>query len=279
MRSETWAAIRAALLGAGELLRTSGTHIPLIPKGGVDAATRMDIELEERARIELNAITGVACFGEEFGGNRTDHDLWVLDKIDGTPSWRAGLPTYGSSIARLKGDEGVINAICLPREHALYVAERGLGAVRIRVDFESWATDDIGLADAVFAMWRARGAGVTKLETTEQTNPAELLIAADISYRDRLPKLARIARYAAEVFYCPILGSASYSMCQVAAGALGAYWIDGVDINDLYPGALLVEEAGGVVSDLTGHPLTRESTSIVASANPTVHEFLLARLS
>jgi myo-inositol-1(or 4)-monophosphatase len=74
------------------------------------------------------------------------------------------------------------------------------------------------------------------------------------------------------------LGSAALDMCYVAAGRMDGFWERGLGAWDIAAGALLVEEAGGRVSDLDGGPFVLRSGRLVAS-NGRVHAEMLATIA
>lgn len=294
------AAVHGAIMGYSILMKGYGSKIPLISKGGVDSFTSLDRELEKQARDFLMSETGIPCFGEEDGGSKDSEWLWILDKIDGTPNWHAGVPLFGSAVALAYKDTPRLNAIMLPAIGELYLAVAGAGCQRFDIQqilksispgLCAFGIDpmhnprmvgkfETALSEACLREWERKGEchNSQYIKTTSETDPKKLIIAADISYEARARKLSKVAGYCQEVFYSPMYGSASYSMCAVASGKLGGYFISGVDINDLFPGVLLVAEAGGVVLDIHGKPLNRKSTSLISAANQSVHSFMLERI-
>ena len=304
------AALRASLLGYGRILSQYGTNQPLFSKGvegGVDACTSLDKELERDTRSYLSKETGIPCFGEEEGGSKDSELLWILDKIDGTPNWRSGIPCFGSAVALARGDEPIINAILLPALGEIYVAMKGQGSHfidigRINREANTYANNLRGiiqknrklgrrlstfqeaiesieqcLVDEVMGAWNAKDANdaISQLEPILETDPKKMQFGTDLGYKDRFKKLQKMGSFSDDVFYCPVLGSASFSLCQVAAGKLGGYWIPDVDINDTYPGSLLVTEMGGIVTDQKRNPMIRTSTGLVAGANKELYQFLM----
>ena len=273
------AAIKAALIGYVEL-RADDRNLALISKGGVDAATALDYRLEDEDRSYLRSSTGESVFGEERGGDRDSS--WVLDKIDGTPNFRSGLDMFGSAVTHLSGNSADITVVVLPRKSELYLAVRTQGAYLVRlpdgfdpkyVDRISWDLESRHLEPETVKI------SGKQLIATAETDPKKIQIGADIGYKNREQKLAQVAKYASEVFYAPLFGSASYSLCQVAAGTLGGYVIFDVDINDIFSGQLLVEEAKGITSGLDGNPITRATRTLVAAGNKAIHEFLIRKLN
>lgn len=267
-------AIHAALIGYDEL-RKGGIGFSLISKGDVDACTELDLKLEDRTREYIKAKTEDSVFGEERKGDR--NASWILDKIDGTPNFKGGLDMFGSAVTHLNGNSADITAVVLPKQAELYLAVKGKGTHLLKLP-NRVATDEIVWNPEEKYLRLVAGEISKKLRTTTQTLPRDIQIGADVGYKNREEKLVQVAKYASEVFYCPIFGSASYSLCQVATGRLGGYVIFDVDMNDIFSGQLLVEEAGGVTSGLNGEPVTRETRTLVATGNKTIHDFLLKRL-
>lgn len=279
MESNVNFAINAALIGYSRL-REDYRNLGLVSKGGVDAATALDYKLEDETKAYLESSTGKPVFGEERKGDRNSE--WVIDKIDGTPNFRSGLDMFGSAVTHLKGDSADIAVVVLPRKKELYLAVKGSGAYMIKLP------DDFCPKDYSAISWNSEnnhlkfGANKIlgkKLRTTKDTDSKKIQIAADLSYENREEKLKLIARYAQEIFYAPIFGSVSYSLCQVATGKIGGYVVFDVDMNDIFSGQLLVEEAGGLTSGLDGSPVTRKTRTLVAAGNKTIHEFMLSRLN
>ncbi|MBI5390859.1 hypothetical protein HZB02_05165 [Candidatus Woesearchaeota archaeon] len=261
------AAINAALIGYAKL-RADPKKLELISKGGVDAATPLDYQLEDETRSYLRASTGKHVFGEERGGDRNAE--WIIDKIDGTPNFKSGLDMFGSAVTHLCGDSADITVVVLPKKEELYLAVKQKGTYIIHLpegfDPTAYATIRWDLENKHLETDALKISGM-RLIATPEIDPKKLQIAADIGYKDRGQKLNKVAAYASEVFYAPLFGSASYSLCQVAAGKLGGYVIFDVDMNDVFSGQLLVEEAGGITSDSRGRPVTRTTRTLVAAAN------------
>jgi len=337
-------AIEAALQGFFEVKEASGKPMILEDKGGCDACTYWDNHLEDVTKALFEKKTPeITVFAEETKDRndsqwtRKQHKLWILDAIDGTPNFKDGLPQWGKAVAYLEGDECLINAIAIPSENALYVAQKGKGAfminlldrvfscsppriggATIRIVRRNYFVPDKDPIDndcfvsSAINSWNYRGAflpddkilesyqeeviknakpvmdklglkdfdlsatPIKPCSTTQKTS--KIQVGYDLGYVDRGQKLTHIiSRFSDDksVYYTPCIGSASYGLCAVASGRLGAYMIIGVDINDIYPGMLLVKEAGGEVSDQFGNPITRESGTLIASANKDIHKFLL----
>ncbi|MEK6882149.1 MAG: inositol monophosphatase family protein, partial [Nanoarchaeota archaeon] len=126
-----------------------------------------------------------------------------------------------------------------------------------------------------FGSYKRTESSHERLKVSLETNIKNVQIATDLSYAGRVEKLRKMSGYAQLPFYCPMFGSASYSMCKVADGSLGGYVIFDVNINDIFTGPLLITEAGGIVSDDLGGSITRKTRTLVAASNKEIHSQLL----
>lgn len=188
--------------------------------------------------------------GEEYGADAADREYcWIIDPIDGTTSFIHDFPFYAVSIAIYRGGKPFAGAVFAPALNELFTAESGKGAYlngrAIRVS--GWKNLSEALLGTGFACVRA------------EIKPDNL---------DYLPAIA----YASQGFRrC---GSASLGLCYTAAGRFDAYWELLLNIYDIAAGALIVQEAGGVVSDLQNGP-DYPGKGILAS-NGHLHEPMLA---
>jgi myo-inositol-1(or 4)-monophosphatase len=242
--AETQAAIDAAQAAGQILLRQFGRPRGLRFKGAKDPVTEADTTAERCIRRRLaHQFPRIGFLGEE--GNRVEgpDGRWIVDPLDGTIAFVAGLPFFAVCIA-LEQADGLRSAVLfLPRLDELFVAERGRGAWvngrRIRV------RQTRRLGDAVVALWH------------------------DDSVWGNRALRERIARLALQVRNVRIFG-AGYGLAGVAAGRLDAYWEQSAHPWDIAAGALLVQEAGGRVTTGAGRPLTLDSPTILAAA-PAMH--------
>ncbi|MGB0437053.1 MAG: inositol monophosphatase family protein, partial [Mycobacterium sp.] len=97
-----------------------------VTKNGNDFATEVDLAIERRVVAELTKLTGIGVHGEEFGGEPLDSELvWVLDPIDGTYNYAAGLPTAAILLGLLAAGTPVLGLIWLPFTAQRYTAMVG----------------------------------------------------------------------------------------------------------------------------------------------------------
>lgn len=224
-----------------------------VQKGPDDFATAVDLELEKRLSGELFEQTGIPVHGEEFGGPELDSGaVWVLDPIDGTFNYSAGLPSAGTLLALLDDGVPVLGLTWLPLVRQRFAAAVG-GPVFLNGDALPKLTDR-KLSDSMI------GFG-----------------AFNIASRGRTPGLYRV-RILEELSQVSsrlrMHGATGVDLAYTASGVLGGCVVFGHRAWDNAAGALMVQAAGGVVTDLTGEPWTVASRSVLA-ASPGVHEELL----
>jgi myo-inositol-1(or 4)-monophosphatase len=177
---------------------------------------------------------------------------WIVDPLDGTTNYAHGVPIFGVSIALETDGAVVLGVVYDPNGDELYVAERGGGAV----------VNDVKLAVS----------GTTSLD-------ASLLVTGfpyDIRENDD-NNLREYAAFSVRARAVRRLGSAVLDLAWVAAGRFDAYWELTLGAWDVAAGALLVEEAGGRVTDVRGRSLDLDAPSVIAS-NGLVHDQVLAIL-
>ena len=235
--------VRQSRAGFGVEIKADGS-----PVTAVDVA----VEAAVRSRIEA-AYPDHGILGEESAPTRADADwLWVIDPIDGTSQFAAGLPNYGSLIALCWQGSPKLGVICLPDTRDVYLGVAGVGA------------------------WH-NGEAISTAPSTALAD-ANLCITDPDAYDDRLrPGIQRLRGAARWHLY----EGGCLSFAALAAGRIGVsvygYNLENFDICALVP---VVEGAGGVITDWQGAPLTVASKGeIVASANRALHAEVLVQLN
>lgn len=202
-----------------------GNDLDIHTKSNVyDVVTRVDKESEALliTRI-LEKYPQHAILGEESGAHTGKEDYrWVLDPLDGTNNFSQGLPVFTVSIGLQYKEETILGVVYAPYFDELYTALKGQKAyMNGRLLHVSNKTD---LEHSVL------GTGFPYDKDINPDNNASNLAAI-------LPHLRGIRR----------MGSAAYDLCCTAAGWLDGYWELGLGLWDMCAGALIVEEAGGIV--------------------------------
>lgn len=246
--------IAAELLDEASARFIGGLGAPsAVTKGHNDFATELDLELERTLSAELLARTGIAVHGEEFGGpDLGTGRVWVLDPIDGTYNYSAGLPLTGMLLALIEDGKPILGLTWLPLLGERYAAVAGGPLLR-------------------------NGTPVPPLQPRTLATSMIAFGAFNVDSRGRIPGryrfdvLGALSRLSSRV---RMHGSTGVDLAYTAAGVLGGSVVFGHHAWDNSAGALLVQAAGGVVTDLAGEEWTIESGSVLAAA-PGVHEELL----
>jgi myo-inositol-1(or 4)-monophosphatase len=180
--------------------------------------------------------------------------VFIADPLDGTTNFLHGFPWYAVSIAAVVDGELAAGAVLNAATGELFTATAGGGA-------------------------RRAGQAIT---VSTIADPTRALIGTGFpfkegnTYTDRyLTMLPPIMLQSAGVRRA---GSAALDLADVACGRFDAFWEMMLSPWDIAAGLLLVREAGGIVTNLEGEPCPIAHTAVVAG-NPTMHEWLLARVS
>ena len=184
-----------------------------------------------------------------FMDRKSDY-TWVVDPLDGSTNFARGNPFFAVSIALMKDNDVILGVINAPFLKELYVAERGKGAYlngkKIRISHKS------KLGECYFV----------SCEGGDATNA----------------QIAKInAKFHPLVKDMRKLGSAALESASVAAGGSEAYLVRQISPWDVAAGVLLVEEAGGKVTDFAGKVWNAQKANLIFS-NEKVHENILKRL-
>jgi len=218
-----------------------------------DLVTEWDLRSEQAIRGVL-AASGLPILGEEGGQTGGDGGArWLVDPIDGTVNFAHGLPLWSISIALERGGAPVVGVVAAPALGWWFEAEAGAGA-----------RDARGTALAVTAQPRLdRALLSTGFPYDRATNPAN-----NFAEWEHLQRIAGA---------CRRLGCASIDLCLVACGWLDGYWERRLQPWDVAAGALIVTEAGGVVTDTRGGRFDPHAGDVAAS-NGAIHQELIAEL-
>jgi myo-inositol-1(or 4)-monophosphatase len=238
---ELEAAISAAR-EAGEVLREGfGCQHSVRYKGEVDLVTEVDEQAERVIKgVLLGAFSSYGMLAEEGGWLSGEEDArWIVDPLDGTTNYAHGLPIFCVSVALEKAGEMVLGVVHDPMRGETYAAERGVGAT-------------------------LNGEPIRVSGTTEMIGA--LMVSGFPYDRDQVPgALELFSRFAMLTQSVRRLGSAALDLSYVASGRLDGYYERGVHAWDVAAGALIVEEAGGKVTDYRGGVLDFEDREVVAS--------------
>ncbi len=238
---------------AGALLRAElGKRRQVAFKGSpTDLVTEMDRRVEaliiEAIQVECR---GDAILSEERGSvGGSSGRRWIIDPLDGTTNYAHGVPIFCVSIALEVDGLTRLGVAYDPNLDECFVAGRGSGA---RLNGERLSVSEAGTLN-------------------------ESLVATGFPYNIRETPRNNLAESAAFSLRCQGVrrtGSAVLYLCYLAAGRVDGYWELRVGPWDVAAGALIVEEAGGRVTNLEGGALDPERPAVVAS-NGRIHDEML----
>jgi myo-inositol-1(or 4)-monophosphatase len=239
-----------AVIKAGAMQLAGIDTLQVEKKGVIDLVTQVDREVEQMFRALIaDRFPDHAVLAEEFElrgdrQNETEY-CWVFDPVDGTTNYAHGLPIFCCACSLERNGQPIVAAIYDPNRRELFTAERGRGAwlngVPMRVSASATLIDSL-LCTGFHYDVQKEGEYVLGL------------------FGDFI-KVSRAVRR---------LGSAAIDLAYVAAGRFDGFWEVRLNPWDISAGALLIEEAGGQVSLLTGDPFSSRRGEILAS-NGVIH--------
>jgi myo-inositol-1(or 4)-monophosphatase len=238
-----------AVIKAGAMQMAGIDHLQVEKKGAIDLVTQIDRDVERMFRALVAArFPDHSVLAEEFD-NASDRPeaeyCWVFDPVDGTTNYAHGLPIFCCACSLERNRQPIVAAIYDPSRKELFTAERGAGA---------WLNG---------APMRVSSAG-TLIDSLLCTGfPYSVHTEGDYLlglFGDFLRQARAVRR----------LGSAAIDLAYVAAGRFDGFWEVRLNPWDVSAGALLIDEAGGQVSNLAGGPFESRLGEVVAS-NGRIH--------
>jgi myo-inositol-1(or 4)-monophosphatase len=240
---------------AGTLLREGYGRVRDIQfKGAIDLVTEYDHRSEELILSRLRAAYPAhRLYAEESGRITSESEYeWLIDPLDGTVNFAHGVPCFAVSLALTHRGQLQVGVVYDPLRDELFSAEAGGGATLngqpISVSGESELERSLLTTGFPY-----------DVRTSPVNNFAEFIAFQKSSRGVRRP------------------GSAALDCCYVACGRFDGYWEYKMKPYDIGAGALLVREAGGRVTTVTGAPDFLGAPSILVS-NGRIHEQMLAVL-
>lgn len=187
-----------------------------------------------------------AIVAEEGGGQKTDSEYcWYVDPLDGTTNYAHGFPVYCVTLGLARRGEIIAGVVYDPTREELFTAERGAGAYlnnqRLHVSRHEKLSECL------------LGTGFPPFANNHDLN---------VQFFFRFTQTSHGIRRA---------GSAALDLCSVASGRFDGFWELKLNPWDKAAGSLMVTEAGGKVSDLTGQPFDISKDEVLAS-NGFIHD-------
>lgn len=249
-------AIQTAREAGAILADRLGRALTVSNKGDIDLVTEADLASEKliieriRSHYPRHAILAEesgATAGVESVPGKTEW-RWIIDPLDGTTNYAHGYPCFCVSIALERSGAIEVAVIYDPTRDELFAAERGQGA-------------------------HLNGRRM-RVSAVEDLNSAMLCTGFPYNVRER-PDFAReFANFTMKAQAVRRDGSAAIDLAYVACGRFDGFWEDGLNAWDVAAGVLLIEEAGGRVTDFAGGSLNIFTPKVIAS-NGLVHSAMM----
>jgi myo-inositol-1(or 4)-monophosphatase len=252
---ESAAALTAAK-AAGEIQTgLFGNLKDIRKKGEIDLVTEADIQSEKAIiKILREAFPDDGFLTEESGAINSDLErVWIIDPLDGTTNYAHSFPFFAVSIALQVKDEIVLGTVFNPVLNELFQAEKGAGATM----------------------------NGSSINVTQTTAMKESLLATGFPYnihKDYKDVLALFEQMLTKAQGVRRPGAAAIDLCYVACGRFDGFWEQNLNPWDTAAGSLIVQEAGGMVSDYKGEVYSPYQKTILAG-NPHIHAEMLKVLN
>jgi myo-inositol-1(or 4)-monophosphatase len=222
-------------------------------KGAADFVTQVDRQAETAIIRHLSEKFPDHHFlAEESARDRAGRYRWIVDPLDGTTNFMHGYPMFSVSIALEKDGQTALGVVLDPLRDEMFSAQAGGGA---------WLNDQ-------------------PIRVSDVTDPLRALVATGFPFRNR-DKLDLYLAGFKDVFLrvggLRRAGSAALDLVHVACGRLDGFFELGLAPWDVAAGALIITEAGGRITDVSGNFRAVFSGNVVGG-NPAIHQVLLEAL-
>lgn len=218
-----------------------------------DFVTNADIKVENSLLETLRYYYPNANYiTEESGSIKGERETIVIDPIDGTSNFIHGIPHVGISIGKIINNQITDGVIFNPILNEFFWSSKGQGA---------WCNN-------------------SRVRVSKRQELSNCLIGTGAPFGSRIydkyySELKKISKLTAGIRR---LGAASIDLAYVASGKIDAFWEKDVNLWDVCAGILLVREAGGKVTDITGRDWDTETRDVLAS-NTLIHNKLVENLT
>jgi myo-inositol-1(or 4)-monophosphatase len=238
----------ARALGERQLQRFEQNY-RVLRKEAREFVTSVDLECHDLAYEWLGRSAPVLS-EETRTAVHEDHDLfWIVDPLDGSHNYIAGLPNFGASIALVENGRFVLGVIGIPSFGETFHAVDGQGAFR--------------------------NESLIRVSTNAALSKA--MVTYDNQFHLSPDGFERYRRVVEAAFTTRILGSAAYDLTLLARGRIDARVFNCAKVFDVAAGIVIVREAGGCLSDFDGGAV-KVSTRRILASNGLIHDELLSVL-
>jgi myo-inositol-1(or 4)-monophosphatase len=253
-------AIQTAREAGRVLAGRLGRALQVSNKGDIDLVTEADLASEKliidriKSYYPRHAILAeeAGALGAVLNVSGTSDWKWIIDPLDGTTNYAHGYPCFCVSIALERAGQIELGVVYDPIRDEMFAAERGQGAT---------------LNDRTI-----------RVSEVEELNSSMLCTGFPYNVRERQNFVRDFAKFTMNAQAVRRDGSAALDLAFVACGRFDGFWEDGLNPWDVAAGVLLIEEAGGQVTDFSGKPLDIYTPKVLAS-NGLIHEVMMKILN
>ncbi|MFZ5863642.1 MAG: inositol monophosphatase family protein [Nitrospirota bacterium] len=245
-----------AARAAGDIIRRGMSDaLDIRYKGAINLVTQIDVAAERAVVERLRAHTPDHDILAEEGSNRATgaQYRWLIDPLDGTTNYAHRFPFFCVSIGLRQDDHAILGVVFDPVRDELFTAVRGHGASLNGTALSVSATKKLGHSLVVTGF---------AYDPKHDTN-------ANFTHFEAVSRVVRGVRRT---------GSAALDLCYVAAGRSDGFWELSLSPWDTAAGQIIVEEAGGRVTDFSGRPFSPDIPEVLAT-NGKIHDAMLAVLN
>ena len=248
---DLYQACQKIVIEVGAIIETEKKReYKIIRKSRKELVTEIDLIVQSYVTKSLGAISDCDIFYEEDKSQSSkilSKECLIIDPIDATHNLVAGLPFYNISIGYVKNNAIIFGLIYFPDSKDIYHAYKGKGAYK--------NLDQISVSKNI----------VLEKSIVAYDNQFHLDQSSMINYQKLLES----------VFTTRILGSANRDACFVAEGILDARVWNSTKVYDIVAGAIIVNEAGGLVTDFNAQHINLDNINKVVMSNGGIHQELL----
>lgn len=248
-RNDDLAVAIEAAKKAGEILKENfGKKYRIIRKSYHEMVTEIDMKAQKiilKILSEHDSSCGIIT--EEKAPFDVDkRKNWIVDPLDGTHNYIAGLPFSGISIGLADGHDFLLGVIYFPLEEELYYSVKGEGAY-------------------------LNGKAIS---ASQNDSLSKSIICFDNQFHLNNKSFEYYRILTERAFTTRIFGTATMDLCLIASGKIdGRIWVN-TKICDIAAGLVILSEAGGKITNFDGTPCDLNSHQVIASNNKIHHELL-----